>query len=247
MPRLRDVTVADSIDLVNSLKAVQGRDTVEEVAQAFTEIMYSRFQESIVLIRLFVTVPFGELPVPNKQSVTALAGSAGITDILNDTTPVLSLLGTQGILPEWNDRRKSEGHVGIPLASGDFIGSIPMMSRMLKELGAALDWIENGDTNIVAEEGLTPFSGTFYVGDAAGEVDQQGRKVIPAQDFVARHDVRTVFGFGGAYVTRTMFATIVVFTRETIEKNTVELLQPIVSAIKAASGEQASQGRIFVD
>ncbi len=62
---------------------------------------------------------------------------------------VLSLLGTRGEDMRWNDRRNSQGHVGIPLVSADFIDAIPMMSRLLKELGLDLNWIASDDTESI--------------------------------------------------------------------------------------------------
>src|SRR5512144_2112177 len=99
----------------------------------------------------------------------------------------------------WNDRRNSQGHVGIPLATSDFIEAIPMMSRLLKELGMGLDWIDSNDTSMVARA-LGSSSGLFYVPDAALEIDAKGRKVIAGQDFVKTHGVKTVFGMGGAFI-----------------------------------------------
>jgi len=94
--------------------------------------MYDEFEESIVLARLFATVPFGELPAYNQEFVNKLADSTGITQLINDKTYILSLLGTHGVEENWNARLNSQGHIGIPLASADFIDSIPMMSRLLK-------------------------------------------------------------------------------------------------------------------
>ena len=114
--------------------------SLEEAAQKFTDTFYEEFGDSIILTRLFATVPFSELPAPNQSFVLALADSQGITSLVNDRLQVLSLLGTRGVASAWNARQDSKGHIGIPLASADFIDRIPMMSRLLKELG-----LENGD------------------------------------------------------------------------------------------------------
>jgi hypothetical protein len=245
MVKFAEADVAYQDALVSQVEQIKDCSTLEDVAQRYCDILYERFRESIVLARVFVTVPFGELPAENQGFVTTLATSAGISDLIGDQTPVMSLVGTRGILPNWNDRRKSQGHVGIPLASGEFIGSIPMMSRLLKQLGVDLDWIDQWDSSIVSEKFLTGLSGMFYVRDAGSELDRQGRKIIAAQDFVAAHDVKTVFGFGGAYLTGKAIITIIVFTRDTVEKAQIEGLQKSVNAFKIASMDQAISGHVF--
>jgi hypothetical protein len=196
-------------------------------------------------VRLFLTIPFETLPQGNKQFVTTLANSAGISDLITDKTLILSLMGTRGQNPDWNDRRKSAGHVGIPLASSEFISSIPMMSRLLKQLGVDLDWIDRTDTGIVSGHNLSRFGGMFYVRDAKEEIDRRGRKIIAAQDFVANYGVKTVFGFGGGILAGEEFVVVIAFTRETINRSTLEPYMSIINSCKIAAMEPLIQGRFF--
>ncbi len=62
---------------------------------------------------------------------------------------MLSLPGTHGQEADWNDRHKSTGHVDIPVISSASVGTIPMISRLLKELGVPLDWIDSHDSEII--------------------------------------------------------------------------------------------------
>jgi hypothetical protein len=228
------------------VEAISGNRSIEETAQNFTRLFFDEFRDSVVLVRVFATVPYEELPLDNKRSVDSLASSAGISKSVDDTTNVLSLIGTRGRDPKWNNRRNSAGHVGIPLASSEFINSIPMMSRLLKQLGVNLDWIQQTDTTMVSNKNLCPFSGTFYVRDARTEVDQQGRKVIAAQDFVDNSGVRTVFGFGGAYLgARGTSVVIISFCSEILEESQVQSLQMLVNAFKIASNSAAVTGSVF--
>jgi hypothetical protein len=114
----------------------------EAVAQKYADTLYNRFSQSIVLARIFAAVPFIELPDQNKRFINNLGTTAGISSLIKDQTPVLSLPGTAGANPQSNDRRRSVGHVGVPLASSHFIDSIPMMSRLLRQLGMYLAWID---------------------------------------------------------------------------------------------------------
>ncbi|KHD05663.1 hypothetical protein PN36_23135 [Candidatus Thiomargarita nelsonii] len=43
-------------------------------------------------------------------------------------------------------------------------------------------------------------TGTFLVQDAKNDRDDQNRRIIPMQDFVADYKVKTVFGLGGRYL-----------------------------------------------
>jgi hypothetical protein len=245
MSKINNVTVPSITALRGKIeKRIKGRTCLEDAAQKYTDVIYEEFKDSIVLVRLFATVPFGELPAPNQKFVNRLAASAGISSLVSDQMLVLSLLGTRGEKAAWNNRRNSQGHVGIPLASGDFIEAIPMMSRLLKELGLGLDWIDSGDTQIVAKT-IGAAAGVFYVPNAKTTVDQKGRKIIAAQDFVSTYNVKTVFGLGGGYLTSNVFATNIVFTRETIKKRQTELFIPMMYTFKTATTSLTSGKKIF--
>src|SRR5687767_10365372 len=93
--------------------AVLGRRSLEGAAQALTSALYAWFAESVVLARVFATVPFGELPPANQAFVRSVAETRGADHRLREATLVLSLIGTAGVKPAWNDRRRSQGHAGI--------------------------------------------------------------------------------------------------------------------------------------
>lgn len=223
---------------------IEASTSLENAAQRFTEGIYQEFKDSIVLIRLFAVIPFRELPEFNQRFVTQLANSAGISQLIKEKTLVLSLLGTQGIKTEWNKRLNSKGHIGIPLASADFIDRMPMMSRLLKELGVDLNWINSDDTEIVVKK-IGSMSGVFYVPDAATTTDHIGRKIIAAQDFVKTYNIKTVFGLGGSYMGRFFIVTIV-FTNESLDKNTVTQYVPIIHSFKASTMLLVIKGKIFL-
>ena len=94
-----------------------GTKSFEEACQHYTTSIYTQFKESIVLIRQFVTIPYKDLPESNKQYVSALSASKGVKDLLTPGTLVLSLAGSSGVEPAWNDRKASRGTCG---GSSDF-------------------------------------------------------------------------------------------------------------------------------
>lgn len=124
-------------DLEPSLRPL---DSLEVVAQQFTEALYRAFERSIVLVRVFATSELQELPAFDRTFVDALALSTDARARLTETTDVLSLLGTAGVEPVWNDRRASTGHLGIPLISEAYIETIPMISRLLTDVGFRPAW-----------------------------------------------------------------------------------------------------------
>ena len=221
-----------------------GCTSLEDAAQEYMSILYEALSESIILARVFAAIPFGELPEPNKEFVRNLAQSTGVSELIKERTLVLSLLGSKGAKPEWNDRRNSQGHVGIPLASSDFIDSIPMMSRLLKQLGGGIDWIDTNDTELVAKT-VKDLSGVFFVRDASTEEDNKGRKIIAAQDFVEEEKVKTVFGIGGCYLGMSLFFTTIVFVREFLDRDIVERFMLQANKFKTATLRLINEGKIF--
>jgi hypothetical protein len=217
--------------------------TLEEAAQRFCDILYTAFEESTVLVRVFATVPFAALPTTNRGFVERLVGTAA-REVLGPKTPVLSLLGTRGVVPRWNSRHLSEGHVGIPLASADFVEAIPMIASLVKQLGLAIDRAQDVETAIVTQS-LGKIAGVFYVDDAATAVDSKGRRVIAAGEFVQEHGVRTVFGFGGAYGLTGTFIVAVVFTRESVGRGQAERFMRLANQLKASTMKPVTRRHIF--
>lgn len=224
---------------------VQKSQCLEEAAQAVTAAVHDQFKESVVLSRVFITVPFSNLPPANKTFVENLAKSAGGESGLKPTTPILSLVGTQGQESEWNDRRKSKGHMGIPLISSAFVGAIPMISRLLKELGVPLDWIDSHDSEIIKKT-VGSSAGIFFVDDAATATDIEGRKIIAAQDFVSKYKVKSVFGTGEAYSGGEMLANIL-FCRDAVSRAAAERFIGLSNRFKSKSAPLVESKKVFVN
>lgn len=247
MASIRQLSSLDRLDLERHLqRAIHGAATLEAAAQQYTKTVYEALSDSLALLRIFATVRRCDLPDNNRRFVDELAASAGASEQLTDDTLVLSLLGTMGVEPDWCVRQESQDHMGIPLISQGFVAQIPMIARMLKQLGVDLEWVDRTDTAIVGKT-LGVQSGTFYVADAATAVDSQGRKIIAAQDFVGRHEIKTVFGIGGGYVGTSVYVTIIGFCRELVEQAHVEALRAHIDRFKAETQQLATHGRIFAD
>ncbi len=213
-----------------------GQGSIEETAQALTRALVERFPESLVLARLYVTVTQAELPAEDQAFVAKVADARSVT--LSPSTPILSLLGTAGTQRDWNERRRSVGYRGIPLVSDAFIQQIPMMARLLADLGVQLDLLNAPDAGVSLVR--RDWSGLFHVLDARTSRDQQGRLIIPEQDFVAEHGVKTVFGVAGSYPDGRI-AVLILFTRETIPREIAERFLPIITQFKVATMGQGTR------
>jgi hypothetical protein len=203
-------------------------DSLEGAAKTFVNDIYQKFKESIVLLRLFVTIPYSNLPPDIRTSVQNLAKVANLT--LNEKSIILTLFGTVGERDEWSDRKKSKGHQGIPLASKEFVDSIPMMSALLEQLDFDLGWLRDGKE--IPTRLTYRLGGTFYVEDASSAKDKKGRLIIQMQEFVKEFNIKTVFGFGGDYSSGGKFLTVICFIREHITINQALLFESLGNSFK---------------
>jgi hypothetical protein len=223
--------------------ALQECGHLQAAAQTCARLLYEEFQESVVLARVFVTLPFNDLPGRDQAFVRALAEAKEITPLLGEKTQVLSLLGTHGARASWGDRYQSQGHLGIPLVTAAFVESIPMLARLMSDMGIGSDWFDKFEPEILVKN-LGRAAGVFYVRDAKTRLDAHDRKIVSAQDFVSAHDIRTVFGLGGSYLNGS-FIIMILFTRETIEQPQAEAFMLLVNTFKTATLSLVMDGRVF--
>lgn len=219
--------------------------SLEQAAQRCVTAICDQFRESVALARFYAVIPWGKLPLEARRFATGVAAARGLAEPLHDDTKVLALLGTHGELAAWNDRRASRGHLAIPLMSSSFVEEIPMVSRMLKELGFPIEWLTGASKSFTTDM-FGRLGGFFFVEDAVTALDHQGRKIIPAQDFVAKHSIKTVFGTAGMYVRSRMFVTLIVFSREPLERSAMKhRFMPLGNLVTNATAELVHRGKLF--
>ena len=244
LARMDDATYDDLEALWQGLQpSLAGVRSLEDAARLFTDALYERFESSVVLARVFGTVEVRQLPTDDRAFVERFAVASGGTEKLSESTPVLSLLASRGAETAWNDRRRSQNHLGIPLLSERFVAEIPMISRLLNEIGFAPAW--RGSESGFVTKTLANVNGIFYVGDARTAVDDRERNIIPATEFIERYGIRTVFGFGGSYLGRPMFISAIVFCREEIARSQVMRFIPLIGSLKASTTRLVNRGAIF--
>lgn len=245
MAKLLEFERADILRFQDETRdALKDCASLQEAAQRLTDSLWNTFSDSVVLVRFFATIPFSRLPSADQGFVERVAAAKQAEEPLDDDTLVLSLLGTRGRQSTWNDRNQSQGHLGIPLISASFIDSIPMVARLLRELGVSPGWFAAGDRDFVEHRLSAGEAGIFYVREAARATDAQGRPVISAQDFVRENGIQTVFGLGGVYPDGTI-PVLLVFTDDLVEIETVEKYVHLISLMKAATADLLREGALF--
>ena len=226
--------------------AVRACGCFEEAAQKCVGMVFEQFRESVVLARLYAIIPNSRLPAAARQFARSAASAWGKKDLLGEETKVLTLSGTRGELSTWNDRHTSRGHVAIPLISSAVEEHLPMVARMIKELGFPMDWVLGSSRSFSADT-FGSLGGFFYVEDADTALDDAGRRIIPARDFVASHGVKTVFGTAGVYVRSRMIVTLIVFCRETLDRSALrQMFMPFGNVFTNATADLARKERLFV-
>jgi hypothetical protein len=217
--------------------------TIEQIAGQWTRAFVTQFP-TIALARLFLVIPYGQLPEDEQLLARAsLDVSVVDTTILKGDTPVLCLLATNGIERAWNDRKSSQGHRVIPLMSRSAVESAPMIYNLLASLG--LDYADLGVRDAIAIRELAGgLNKRFYVPDAASAIDERGRHIIPAQDFVEKYKLRTVFGMGGSYVNG-IVAISIFFTKDSLPPLTVDFFPSFIGLFKLATSDLVTAGKIF--
>lgn len=237
------VTIAELWDSVEL--RVRRAETLESAAHTLASALYTQFTDSVVLARLYLTVRFDSLPPTVRAFVESLAASTHGRTAIRGAVPVLSLVGTYGVNPSWNDRRNSRDHKGIPLFSSAFVEAIPMIARLLREIGVPLDWIDSHDAQRIATA-VGRSAGLFFVEQACDAVDHKGRKIISAQDFVSIYGVQSVFGTSGVY-SRGQMLVLVVFCRDRVPRATAEQFVPFTDLFKAHTTPLVESRKIFAD
>jgi len=179
-------------------------------------------QPSCALVRYYQTLRFDQLE-PDVQEI--VAGTVGTK--VASALKCLTLLGTAGVEPEWNDPRASLSHRVLPLLSGETVRSMPMVHQLLQQLGVEVEGFLEPHPEIFTDQNQHMFN-VFYVADARGSPH------IPAQDdFVHPYGIRSVLGFGGWLPEGELFV-VVLFSRVPISRDTADLFRSIALSVKLA-------------
>ncbi|MEM9492673.1 MAG: histidine kinase dimerization/phospho-acceptor domain-containing protein, partial [Myxococcota bacterium] len=199
-----------------------GSHVMEEVAQRIVRYCYEHLRRdrvgepSAVLARLFCTVSYSDLPNELQRAADAVLDGESPPP----ATKCLTLLGTNGVRPEWNSRTGSRGHQAIPLVSADMLKKTPMISHLLRQLGIEVEALLAPREELFISRDQRVYN-VFHVEHA------QGSPYVPAQnEFVIPYGIRSVLGCGGLLRTGQLFA-LIVFCNVDVPRPTAELFRPM--------------------
>jgi len=184
-----------------------GMPSLEASAQRICRFLYDELhgpgvERACALVRCYKTHAFGSLEPDLQHFARAILGA----EAPRPTMKCLTLMATVGATASWNSRHLSRGHRAIPLPSPEIVEKAPMISQLIKELGLELTSVLQPSPEVVKEL-VGKRHGVFHVENAVGS------PYIPAQEeFVVRHGVRSVVGFGGMLATADLFAVILFST-----------------------------------
>ena len=208
-------------------KAAEGAASMEDALARISRYLYDELrtaadERACALVRCYKTHPFGELPPAHQAFATKLLSGVAPTPSMR----CLTLLGTAGENPMWNDVRRSRGHRAIPLPSPEIVAKAPMIAQLIRQFGLDLTAVVSPSTEVTRKlEGRT--YGVFHVETALGS------PFIPAQDdFVKKYMVQSVVGCGGYLRSADLYA-VIVFSKVRVDKETAERFRTLALDVKA--------------
>ena len=130
----------------------------------------------------------------------------------------LTLFGTAGERPEWNERNRSRRYRSIPLADKQVVSQFPMVLQLLQQLGVDL-------TSQTQPESDLPVDWTEHTLDVFYVAAAKGSPYVPDQEsFVIPYGIESVLGFGGVLPSNEFFV-VILFSRVRISRETVVTAQ----------------------
>lgn len=210
-----------------------GIPTMEGAAQRICSFLYDELRDedggqACALVRCYKTHPFADLTDDLKAfAEDHMSGHSGSRDM-----KCLTLLGSAGDEPEWNSRTGSKRHQAIPLPSPEIVEQAPMISQLIREFGLDIRTVIRPSPQLVRDLAGRRY-GVFHVVDAVMS------PYIPAQtDFVRKHGVASVLGFGGILPSGDLFA-VILFSRVTVLRENAQRFKPIALDVKSCLAQYA--------
>jgi hypothetical protein len=199
----------------------EGTASMEELCTKITRLLRERLtfgptaDPAMALVRIFKTHRLGELP-EDLQTIAR----ATKNEKLNPETMCLTLMGSSGANPRWNQRKFSKGHQAIPLIDTPSVHRIPMIASLIQGFGLDIEQLLQDDPLFLEAFGHSTFN-VFFIKEALGS------QWIPSQDdFVIPLRIKSVLGCGGLLPGGDVFA-VVMFSRFTIPDDTAAVFRSL--------------------
>jgi len=198
----------------------------EEAAGAIVRYLYENLcgpgGRACALVRLYETHAFSDLPTELRDFGRHLMPEESI----DQNTKCLTLLGTAGDKPDWNDRHASKHHRAVPLPSAEAAGRFPMIVQLVRQFGVPLASLLEARAETVHELDQKTYN-VFYV----PESHIRGSYIPAQQDFVIPYNIKSALGFGGILPSGNLFA-VMMFSRVPIPMETARMFRAIAINVK---------------
>ncbi|MEA2685794.1 MAG: phosphoserine phosphatase RsbU/P [Actinomycetota bacterium] len=226
-----------------TMRAVaDGATSMEEAATSVVSHLRSQFVDketgdsALPLVRFYLTQRIDELEPALQDFARAAATSE---EYAGPGVVCLTLLATAGEEPGWNDRRASVAHKAIPLPSVEAVHRLPMVSRLIEDIGIDPRHLVDPDPALFHDMEERAYD-VFLVPEA------RDCPHLPDQDgFVIPYGIRSVVGFGGALPDGAFFV-VVLFSRVPIPASTRDGFAAVALSVKLAVLGQVGGG-VFAD
>jgi hypothetical protein len=203
--------------------------SLEEAAQTIVTYLHYELRDgrsnarACALVRFFVTRSFARLEPDLRARARQLLGDEPETAGMK----CLTLVGTAGMRPAWNQRTASVNHGVIPLGSEAMVRRSPMIAQLVNQLGLEVSALLQPDPTLLVDLEQKSYN-VFHVAEA------RGSPYVPAQEeFVIPCGICSVIGFGGMLPLGCLF-TVILFTTIPITRETADLFRPLALSVKLA-------------
>jgi len=225
---LENFKMSEMIEVGRQLRSLGDEaDCMEASAERIVGYLYNALADSATgvrdcaLVRLYKTHEYGTLE-PAQQ-----AFASGLLDEPPPSADMkcLTLLASIGDEPGWCARQTSAGHQAIPLPSRQFVESIPMIARLIQQLGMKIEDVIDPDPKFLLDSDQHAYN-VFFVPDVLDSPH------VPAQDdFVVPYHIKSAIGFGGMLPTGNLFV-VILFTRVPVNEHTAQLFRTLSLNVK---------------
>ncbi len=207
-----------------------GAASLEAVAGRVTRYFYDHLRvgasgpPACPLVRFFKTHPYYDLDPSRQEAARRRIGR----DRIDPKVRCLTLLGSAGQQPEWNDASHSHRYRVIPLLDEATVNQLPMFSQLFRQLDPALlPTLVTPGESLLLDRHQHSYN-VFHVKEA------KGSPFVPVQqDFVHRHGIESVLGFGGVLPGGELFA-VILFSTVPISEDMAPLFRAMAPCVKLA-------------
>ncbi len=254
MPYTLRHTTVQTIQVIESKMPalLKGCATLEGAAQTMTNFLFEEYEDSILLIRFFTTMPFGTLPKTIQKTALRYPREEAVISLIHEETPVLTLVGLRGGV----EMRNVKYNFAIPLVSKEFLHSIPMISQLLEALGFELphEILAPKNTDRRPRDGAPAppgdLSGIFYLTDVQQSARRETYQIVSEAERIAIYtpdilsNIDTIFAIGGAYCQGPVIA-VVIFSKESLEQATARVFIPLIKSFTFSTQHLIEQEKLF--